>query len=184
MEIWRQTQQRDFFWKLHKDPPAVFHMFIPLHAGGLMPLAPTAVQHFHVCGTEWDSGGRSGLLVTGLVVTGLLLPEPPPCPFYSFSPMLCLFIGFSNTSHQLPPLPCLWHDSSTPAGSPQQSTVLEACRTLSKLSGLIYVIPVFPYFFPQLPHLLQHCSWSQFAVLYLASSSVPCGLNPSDLGKS
>lgn len=31
---------------------------------------------------------------TGLLVTGLSLPAPPPCPSYTFSLMLCLFIGF------------------------------------------------------------------------------------------
>lgn len=169
MEIWRQTQQCGFFWKLHKDPPAVFHLFTRLHAGGLMPLAPSAVQHFHVWLTEWDSGGRSGLLVTGLMVMGLSLPVPPPCPFYGFSLMFGLLIRFSNMPHQLPPLPCLWHDSSISAGCPQRSTVLGACRTLLESSGLVYVIPVFPcLFFPLDCHIyfsivaeasLQFCTW-------------------------
>lgn len=180
MEISRQTQPHGLFWKLPEAWPAVLSLCMPLCAGGSVSLFSFqgAGQEMVISWPVAEDRAAGHRAFTSCTST---------LPFLHFlSDAVCL-LGFSTVSHQLLPLHRLWKNSQHSVGPPPWSSALGARRTCnnspkSVWSCLCHSWPTM--LLPSLPHLLQHCSWNQVAVLDLASLSILCGPNPSDLGKS
>lgn len=160
------------FWKRHWDPPAILQMLPFLQAGGLTSghWASLVLRAGEVCETD-AGGGRPVLLLAGFSC-----PTSPPGPFYSFSPMPSLFIGFLKDAPQVAWLaqPLAQHAALQRRPSPVEGVCLEP-HVQSCTEDLVQFLysPVFPMPFRKTTSCRSWCL-QEMEALCTAQHSAAC----------